>query len=145
MFGISAADWWGSIESWIADHTALLGWLFAISLLSLVLAIVLLPVVVVRLDADYFVASRVELRGHRTVGRWLFLAARNVAGTVFVLVGLALLLLPGQGLVMIFIGLLMLDVPGKRALERRIVRLPKIRQVLDGMRVRRGRPPFRLD
>jgi len=144
MCGITLADWWASITSFVDAHTVLLSWLFGASLASLVAAIVLLPIVVVRLDADYFVASRGELREERTLGGWLFWVLRNLAGTVFVLVGFVLLFLPGQGLVMIFIGLLMLDVPGKRALELRIVRRPKIKKVLDAMRTRRGREPFRV-
>lgn len=139
------SDWWDWLWAWAEGNQALLWWLFAISLGSLVLAILLLPVVVVRLDADYFVASRKELRAHRTFGRWLFFALRNLAGLLFVVVGLALLLLPGQGLVMMLIGLLMLDVPGKRALELRIVRRPAILRLLNGLREKRGRPPFVIE
>ena len=63
----------------------------------------------------------------------------------FLLAGLAMLVLPGQGLLTMLIGLLLLDFPGKRALERRVVRRPKILAFLNRMRDRRGREPLRLE
>ena len=133
-----ATDLW----AWLTANEALLWWLFAVSIGSLVLTIVLLPVVVVRLDADYFVASRREVRAERTAMGWLLWGLRNLAGCVFVLVGLALLLLPGQGLVMIFIGLVLCDLPKKRALELRLVRRPAILRWLNRLRARYGKAPF---
>jgi len=70
---------------------------------------------------------------------------RNLIGLVFVLAGVVLLVLPGQGLLMIIIGLLLVDFPGKRAIERKIARRPKILKLLNGIRSRRGRPPLVVD
>ncbi|MCA8978129.1 MAG: hypothetical protein KDC98_25605 [Planctomycetes bacterium] len=145
MGGFLAPEWWNDLWSWLDGNQALIWWSLIASIASLVLAIVLLPIVVVRLDADYFVAARSELRSQRTFGRWLLFVGRNLVGVLFVLVGFVLLFLPGQGLLMIFIGLLMVDLPGKRALELRIVRRPKILALLNGMRQKRGRAPFRID
>lgn len=64
---------------------------------------------------------------------------------VFTLAGIAMLVLPGQGLLTILIGLLLLDFPGKRAVELRLVRRPAIRGFLDRMRQKRGVPPFVLE
>ena len=61
------------------------------------------------------------------------------------LAGLAMLVLPGQGLLTILIGLMLLDFPGKRRLERRIVARPAILAMLNRMRARRGRDPLRVD
>ncbi|MCA8952971.1 MAG: hypothetical protein KDE27_25900 [Planctomycetes bacterium] len=119
--------------------------MFGVGIGTIVLAVVLLPLVVVRLDADYFVATPKQLASHRTFGRWLFLIARNLVGSVLVLVGLILLLLPGQGLLMIFGGLLMMDFPGKRRLELAIVRRPAILKLLNGMRTKRGHAPFEVE
>jgi len=130
---------------WCEANGALLGWLFALSLGSLVLTIVLLPVVVVRLPADHFVADRRERQARRSVAAWCWLGLKNLLGAVFVLAGVAMLLLPGQGLLTILIGLLLLDFPGKRALELRLLRRPALRGFLDRMRERRGVPPFVLE
>ena len=73
------------------------------------------------------------------------MVAKNVVGIVFVVVGLVLLLLPGQGLLMILIGLLLMDFSGKRRLERRIVARPAILKAMNAMRRRRGHPPLVVD
>jgi hypothetical protein len=131
--------------SWFEANSTLLGAAFVLSIASLVLVLLLLPVIVVRLDADHFAPDRV-LRPQRRGAVWfVFHLGKNLLGVVFVLVGVALLLLPGQGLLTILIGLLMLDFPGKQTLERRIVARPAILAFLNRMRVRAGRPPLRVD
>ena len=137
--------WWERIGAFLQEHRTLVVWLGVLSIASAVLTILLLPVVVVRLPADYFVASRHDLAERRRPLLWLEHALRNVVGIVFVLAGIAMLVLPGQGLLTILIGLLLVDFPGKRALERRLVRQPKLLAFLNRLRERRGRPPLQVD
>jgi hypothetical protein len=139
------ASLWAGLWQWFEGHEELLGWLAALSLGSLVLAALLLPVCVVRLPADYFLVSRSEAAARRAVVQWIGRVGRNLVGLVFLLAGLAMLVLPGQGLLTMLIGLLLLDFPGKRAIERRLVRRPKILAFLNRIRARRGREPLRLD
>ena len=120
-------------------------WALGLALASLVLVVVLLPLFVLQLPVDYFVASRRELRAERTVVGWTWRILRNVLGLFFVLAGGAMLLLPGQGLLTILIGLLLLEFPGKRALERRLVARPGIKGFLDRIRARHGKPPLEVD
>lgn len=134
-------SWW----NWFAENPGLLAWLFALSLGSLVLTAVLLPVFVVRLRPDYFLAARQDLAARRGPLQWLERIARNLFGVLFVLAGLAMIVLPGQGLLTIFIGLLLVDFPGKRALERRIVRRPRILALMNRLRARHGKPPLLVD
>lgn len=136
---------WAWIEGWIREHTTLLVWLGALSLVSGIVTLLLLPVVVVRLPADYFTATRRDLAERRRPLVWVELVLRNVVGALFVLAGIAMLVLPGQGLLTILIGLLLVDFPGKRALELRLVRRPRLLAFLNRMRTRRGRPPLRID
>ncbi|MBX3463934.1 MAG: hypothetical protein KF830_12250 [Planctomycetes bacterium] len=123
-------------------------WWVALSLvgvLSLALTVVLLPVVVVRLPDDYFAASRDALVRRRSGWAWFERIVRNAFGVVFVLAGVAMLVLPGQGLLTILIGLLLVDFPGKRRLERRLVQRPRVLALLNRLRARHGRPPLRLE
>ncbi len=68
----------------------------------------------------------------------------NVAGALLLVVGVVLSLpgIPGPGLVLAVVGLSLVDLPGKRGLERRIVRRPRIRRTLNKVRARFGRPLF---
>lgn len=142
----AAADGiWSRFVTWIGDHQALLVWLGAVSLVLAVATVLLLPVVVVRLPADYFVASRRDLAGRRGPLLWVEHVVRNLVGLVLIAAGLAMLLLPGQGLLTILIGALLVDFPGKRRLERWLVGKPSVLGFLNRMRVRRGRPPLRVD
>jgi len=124
------------------NNGELLSWLFVVSLASLALCASLLPVMVLRLPADYFASSRDEQPAPRTAIGWLLRIAKNLAGALFVLAGIAMLLLPGQGVLTILIGLMLLEFPGKRRLERRIVGLPSVLKVLNKMRMRRNLPPL---
>jgi hypothetical protein len=133
------------VWQWLEGNTTLLGWLFVLGIGSLVLTVLLLPMIAVRLAPDHFLASRRELAVRGGPVALLVRIGKNVLGFVFLLAGIAMLVLPGQGLLTILIGLLMLDFPGKRALERRIVRRPAILGFLNRLRARHGRPPLLVD
>ncbi|GAB4140532.1 MAG: hypothetical protein Fur0037_07050 [Planctomycetota bacterium] len=128
---------------WISSHKEALFWLGALSLASLLLAVSLLPVVVARLPRDYFARSRGpwEGAGRRSLA-WRVL--KNSLAALFVLAGIAMLVLPGQGLLTILAGLLLADFPGKRRIERALVRRPSILRLVNRMRERRGREPIEL-
>ena len=72
------------------------------------------------------------------------LGAKNLAGAVLVLAGLAMLVLPGQGLLTIVVGLLFLDFPGKRSLELRLVRHPPVLRTINWLRATAHRPPLQM-
>ncbi|MFT4512857.1 MAG: hypothetical protein ACI91B_001557 [Planctomycetota bacterium] len=137
--------WWQQIWLWAEANGEVLGWLFVVSLASLVLCAVLLPVIVLRLPADYFASARDDQAPPRAAMAWLLRISKNVLGVVFLLAGIAMLLLPGQGVLTILIGLMLVNFPGKRSLERRIVGRPSILKLLNGMRAKRDLPPLIVD
>tara|TARA_R110002072_G_scaffold139249_1_gene282708 strand:+ start:55539 stop:55979 length:441 start_codon:yes stop_codon:yes gene_type:complete len=137
--------WWQQVWHWAEANGELLGWLFVVSLASLVLCALLLPVIVLRLPANYFSSTREAHPPPRTAIAWLLLVAKNVFGFLFVLAGIAMLVLPGQGVLTILIGLMLLNFPGKRRLERRIVGRPAILKLLNNMRAKREMPPLIVD
>lgn len=106
--------------------------------------LVAIPVILVRLPPHYFDDRhpRLWMPGHHPVLRILGLAAKNAVGAVFLAVGIALLFLPGQGLLTILIGISLLDFPGKRYLERKIVGQPTVLKAINTMRARYGKLPL---
>jgi hypothetical protein len=74
--------------------------------------------------------------------RLIVLVVKNVLGLVFVLAGVAMLVLPGQGILTILIGLSLMNFPGKRTLERRFVQQPMVLQAINWMRRKAGQPPL---
>jgi hypothetical protein len=77
--------------------------------------------------------------------RWSVRVLKNVLGAFLVVAGALMLFTPGQGVLTILLGLLLLDLPGKRPLERKLVSLPRVRQALNRLRARFGRPPLVLE
>ncbi len=119
-------------------------WVAGGSVVSLLLVLLLLPVAVLRLPADYFVRQPRIGSGPSGWLDWLWHIGKNLLGLVFVLAGILMLVLPGQGLLTILVGLLMLDLPRKRAVERRIIARPAILGFVNRLRARRGREPLRV-
>ena len=132
---------------WILLHRSELELLGLISLAAFVVTLIALPLAVVYLPEDYFVRDRRKgtAPSRRHPLAWFALAAmKNVLGVLFVLAGLAMLVLPGQGLLTIAVGLTLMNFPGKYRLERRFVRQSVVRKALDRIRARAGKPPLRL-
>ncbi len=124
---------------------SLLYWGMGISVGALVAAAVAVPWVVGRLPRDYFSrpgrARWAPDSSHR-IPRLLFGVARNVLGAVLVLLGLVMLLTPGQGLLTLLTGLLLMSFPGKHRLQRWLVKRRGVLGALNWLRRRRGQPPF---
>ena len=114
-----------------------------VSIASIGIALLVLPWVVVRLPDDYFARPRRDLPFFERNLAWQLVAGgRTLVGLGLVGVGIALLVLPGQGLLMILVGLLVAEFPGKYAAERQLARRPAIRRSIDAIRRRAGRPPM---
>ena len=70
---------------------------------------------------------------------------KNLVGGILLLGGIAMLVLPGQGLLTMLIGVSLMDFPGKRAIERKLVSRPLILQAINRVRQRFDRPPLLID
>lgn len=129
---------------WFKDHA---WWVFLFSAITFVGSLVLLPVLVARMRADYFVAPPPpdSWAGHHPVLRWVLRGAKNLLGALLVLAGIAMLVLPGQGILTILIGITLLDFPGKRRLERAIVSRRPVLKAVNWIRRKANRDPLRLD
>ena len=129
--------------AWLWGHETLLWWLGSLSVVMGVGTLAALPMIVARLPADYFIRDQRQSsrrHPHSTVLRLLRLVGKNLLGIVFVLAGVAMLVLPGQGILTIVMGLLLMDVPGKRALEWRLVQQPLVLRAINGIRAKAHQP-----
>lgn len=125
------------VWDWINNHPSATQVIVIAALVVSVGSLVGVPLLIARLPADYFVDEEAPPAAH-LVTRVL----KNLVGLVFVLAGIAMLVLPGQGLLSIFAGMLLVDFPGKRRLERALVARPRVRRGLDWVRARAGAPPL---
>ena len=119
-------------------------WLLGLSVVSFVGTLLLAPVIVCKLPADYFVREEPPIR-EWTWKHILVQFLRNVIGAALVIVGVVLLFAPGQGVLTILIGIACLNFRGKRHVMRWFLFRPGVLKGLDWIRHRGGVPPFQHD
>jgi hypothetical protein len=132
---------------WVLDHQVLFETLGLVSLGLIVVSLVGFPLVVANLPHDYFVRERRDpahqTRRHPVL--WAALSvAKNILGFVLVVAGIAMLVLPGQGILTILVGLSVSNFPGKFRLERRLVGRPAVGRALNRIRRLAGRPELEI-
>ena len=128
-----------------ADWQQLLLWGSGLSLLALVASFFVIPWVITRLPHDYFIREkRIEWNPTpRHPALALLLATlKNVLGLSLVVLGILMLVTPGQGVLTLLIGLLLMNFPGKYRLERWLVSRPGVMRGLNWLRRRRHKLPF---
>jgi UPF0716 family protein affecting phage T7 exclusion len=104
--------------------------------LAVVASVLLVPRYLASLPPDY-------LHGTRRDGASMPVKVlRNLLGVVLVILGIAMLLLPGQGLLTLLVGLLLVDFPGKQQLIRRVLGRPKILSLVNKLRARHHVTPL---
>jgi len=132
---------------WLTEHLGWAAWIAGLSLAACTLGILAVRVLVVWIPAEYFVENRASYgfaAQCRPLTRWTLLLLKNALGLVFLLAGLTMLVTPGPGILSILLSLSLLDFPGKRALELRLVRSPRVLHSINSLRHKAGKPPLRL-
>ena len=133
-----------ALQQWVTRPEVV--WALSLSTLAMAAcSLILVPVLVVRLPSDYFVRERPALWLRLQVAgpvKLALLLTKNLVGIVLAVLGLAMLVLPGQGLLTLLFAVVMLDFPGKHRFERRLIARPSVRNALDRIRAHFGRPPF---
>jgi hypothetical protein len=130
----------GRLIDMVSAHRDLAIWVSCGSAVMFVGSLLLVPWLVARAPADYFVREHAP----RKAGLLpiVLAALRNVLGAALLLIGLALLVLPGQGMLMVLVALSLMNFPGKRRLVRRIVQQNTVWRALGYFRERAEQPPF---
>ena len=67
---------------------------------------------------------------------------KNVLALVLVVLGIAMLVLPGQGILAILLGVMLGDFPGKLRLQQWILARPKVMKSLNWVRKKFKKPPL---
>ncbi len=135
---------WQQALGWLQAHPEVAWGIGGLSLTLIVVSVALLPRLVSAIPAKYFQHPR-----HPTLGaaprrgpvRW----AKNILGIALILLGLAMIVLPGQGLLTMLVGLVLTDLPGKYRIERWVVTRPTLLPLIDALRGRRGAPALMLE
>lgn len=122
-------------------ETVLLG-LGIFSAVTFLVSLLLLPWLLSRLPADYFIREPEAHPWHRLLQPRALL--RNALGLTILLAGIAMLALPGQGLLTMLVGLAVMEFPGKFSLERWLVTRRGVMRALNWLRHKAKQPPLRF-
>lgn len=133
---------------WARSHETILLLLGALSVCTLALSAILIPWMVVRIPCDYFTYGRhnaLPWEDRHPVVRGALIAGKNLVGVFFVLLGIAMLVLPGQGILTMLAGTMLLDFPGRHRLVCWIVGRRAVLGSLNWVRRRAGQPELVID
>lgn len=135
------------IAFWAQANGHLLWILGIASILMFVGSLIAIPIIVTRIPADYFVRDQRSTTrywaGYPLV-RVFALALKNLLGLVLLLAGIAMLVLPGQGVLTMLMGISLMNFPGKRQLELKIVSQPAVVKAINWIREKGNKSPLQL-
>lgn len=122
------------LRSWDHDRAA---WIASIAISVAVYAAiaVAIPIVLTRLPPDYFARPP---RRHRTV----VVIVRTLLGLTIVAAGIAMLFLPGPGIVTMLFGLTIIGGDLSARAARWLVGRPRVLEAINAIRTKRGRAPL---
>lgn len=116
---------------------------------SFVTNLAIVTFILVKLPADHFSKSHRKkfLADRHPFLRVAGVIGKNIGGVLLVVLGVILSLpgVPGQGLLTILLGIMLLDFPGKTRLEQKLLSRPSIRNAINRLRGRFGKPPLELN
>ena len=118
-----------------------------VSIVIGILSMLLVPWLIIQVPADYF--SYPERRKHlwsesHPMIRMVMIGLKNLVGYILIVAGIAMLVLPGQGLLTLFVGFLLIDFPYKFKAERWLIERPVIFKAANWIRAKANKGPLEI-
>lgn len=127
------------------DFRTFVTWLALLSLFTFILSLISLPFIIRRIPSDYFLKLSKEqpkVKGY-DIKSVLIILFRNIFGFCLLLAGVAMLFLPGQGLITILISLILMDFPGKKRVIAYLTGKKSVQKSIDWVRKKSKRKPIK--
>lgn len=134
-----------ALWDWVSAHEELTAVIAGISLLTFIGSLSALPFLAARIPSDYFVdpqRHQSRLKKLHPAVFVILVVLKNILGWLLIASGLAMLVLPGQGLLTILIGLILSDFPGKFRFERWFACRRSVFRAINWLRQRAGHQPL---
>lgn len=126
-----------SLLEWVEENQTMLIWSTAVSIVVLVGTLIGTGWVIVRMPPDYFTNEEKQKTRNRALR-----IAKNVIGAIFLIGGLAMLILPGQGVLAIIVGVMLVDFPGKQRVLRWLILKPRVFKTMNWVRKKFDKEPL---
>lgn len=132
---------------WIYNNETLLWWVLLISIVSFLATLIIVPIILTWIPPDYFSSPtrhRMPWADRHHLIRIPLIVMKNILALLFIIAGILMIALPGQGILTIIVGMIMLDFPGKYHLERRIVSKRSVLRGINWIRAKANKPALIL-
>ncbi len=119
-----------------------------ISIGLLIISLAIIPFVVINMPENYFSGHyrvRASKKSNYPIIAQLLAGLKNLIGFIFILFGILMLVLPGQGILTILMGLFLMNFPGKYKFERKLVSIPKVLKSLNWIRSKANKPQLMIE
>ena len=134
-----------SLVDFFSNYSEWFYWLGLSSLILLIISILVIPIIIARIPADYFVAPKRKYKTEPfSLSKFFLRSIKNFIGIVLLICGVIMLITPGQGLLTILAGLFITNFPGKYRLERQLVQKSVILRTLNWIRRKQHVPEFQI-
>lgn len=127
------------------EYSLIFEWLGLLSVVTFIGSLIAVPWIIGKLSVDYFIQHRkrvTERHEQHPVAAKIIFFTRNIIGFVLLLAGIAMLILPGQGIITILIGISFMDFPRKHVIVDYLICRPRIIRFLNWIRKKEKKPPF---
>jgi len=113
-----------------------------LSVLFWIGTLIAVPVILVWLPTDFLTAdgSKGLIRRRQSAWRYPYWIVKNLIGGLFIIAGIAMLVLPGQGILTIVLGMALVNFPGKRKAILKVFGNRRIFNAINRLRARAGKP-----
>ncbi len=131
----------------IYNHENFFLLLTLVSIIGFIVSLLLIPWIVTKIPSDYFShPKRQKYLWHNKpkLVQWIFIFLKNSLGILFIIGGIAMLFLPGQGILTILIGIFLVDFPRKYKVEIWILKHPFVLKSINQIRAKAKQPPLKL-
>jgi hypothetical protein len=122
---------------------------FVLFLVTFAISLGIVAFIMVRIPSNYFRHdhSTEFLSGYHPVIRVLGFLGKNLLGVLLVTLGIVMSIpgVPGQGILTILLGVMLLDFPGRRSLEIKLVKQPRVFKTINKLRHKFDKPPLVLN
>ncbi len=129
----------------LQENSFLLKWLTIISAITFIVSLFVIPFIISRLPHDFFSKIR---QGHTSQNNnsklynLILFLLRNIFGFTFLLAGIIMLFMPGQGILTIVLGISLMVFPGKRRLVNLLIEQKSVQHSLNWIRRKTGKTEF---
>ncbi|MDD2225775.1 MAG: PGPGW domain-containing protein [Dysgonamonadaceae bacterium] len=118
-----------------------------IAIIAFILSVVLIPWIIILLPSDYFAypkRKKYPWEKYPPLIKWSILLLKNMLGAIFIIAGIVMLFIPGQGLLTIIAGLVLINFPHKYRIQKWVIRQPVVFKAINAIRRKAGRKPLQL-